>query len=91
MLFKFYTHHLIQAPFQLIHILSMDIRTTDRVLINMRELGFNSYRVISLLMQNRAHRVAKSMSCQQAKRSSCVRTTVSRIILVAVLVITLPV
>ncbi len=53
-------HHLPTS----IHILSMIVSTSNRILIDMCELDFNPCRVISLLMRNRAHRVAEAMSSQ---------------------------
>lgn len=50
-------HHL-PPPFQIQH---MVVRPTNRVLIDMRKLGFNPRRIEPFFMQNRTHRVAESM------------------------------
>ena len=39
----------------------MVVRPTNRILIDMRKLGFNPCRIEPFLVQNRTHRVAETM------------------------------
>lgn len=45
----------------------MVVRPTNRILIDMRKLSFNPRRIEPFFMQNRTHRVPKTMSCNLSR------------------------